>query len=350
MAITYKVTASLIMDINLLKKFYQGKCNNEEKAKILHWLNTEGQDSDFMQQLDDAWEDHVDSFESHNSHSILENIEARIYADEQDKTRSLKQKETSIINRVLQKSFRIAAILFIGLGIGWGSFSLYSGLNPKPLQQNIVEKDVGEGQKLTVKLSDGSKVTLNSGSRLTYLENFSENKREVLLDGEAFFEVAPDTSRPFTISAQDFKITVLGTSFNVNAYEGDSIMSVAVATGLVKVNKSADQNYFLTPGKEFEYQPKLDQIKINEFDKMMKLAWKEGILYFEDASLQEVEKRLERWYGVEIIIEKDYKGSWLYSGVFENQSLENVLESMSYVQKFNYSIDGQRITIFNKEK
>nr|WKN34843.1 DUF4974 domain-containing protein [Tunicatimonas sp. TK19036] len=338
------------MDIHLLNKFYQGKCSAEEKALVIRWLEEEEQDEDFMQQLADHWEEYEELPNDHDAPAILKNIQARIQAEEQNPRLFSEPTQTPISIRPGYSNWlRAAAILIVGLGIGWASYQFLAESMPRPSPQTMIRKDVESGQKLTVNLSDGTQVILNAESTLTYPEKFSTDKREVVLVGEAFFDVARDSSRPFTIKAQDISVTVLGTSFNVNAYEGDSTLSVAVATGQVKVDKPAHQTYFLEPGKELKYQPKLDRFEMTDYDKMERLAWKEGILYFKDASLPEVAKTLERWYGVDIVIDGDYGDDWLYSGVFERQSLENVLEGMSYVQHFDFEIDNKHVIISQKK-
>lgn len=333
------------MDLHLLRKFYQGKCSSEERAIVMRWLEEEGEDENFMQQLADYWDTYQETPDDHNAPSILINIQDKIQADEQDQPLLTESGSVSSKRRVLSTWLKVAAVLILGIGISWGSYQLTREETPSAPIISTIEKEVARGQKLKVTLDDGTQVFLNSESTLTYPQKFSANKREVTLIGEAFFEVARDTSRPFTINAQDIQVSVLGTSFNINAYEGDSTISVAVASGKVKVNQTSQHTYFLEPGKELTYQPNLDHFEVNEFDRMERLAWKDGILYFKDASIQEVKKTLERWYGVEMSIQGDDQLNWQYSGVFERQSLENVLEGMSYVQRFDYEINNKQVTI-----
>ena len=333
------------MNLHLLRKFYQGKCSSEERAIVMRWLEEEGQDESFMLQLAEYWDAYQETPEDHNAPSILKNIQDRIQREEQDQPLFAESVPTSLKKKVFSTWLKVAAMLIIGFGISWISYQLVSEEAPSTPILSTIQKEVVRGQKLKVTLEDGTQVFLNSESSLTYPQNFSTDKREVTLVGEAFFEVARDTSRPFTINAQDIEVSVLGTSFNINAYEGDSAISVAVATGKVKVNQTSQHTYFLEPGKELLYLPNSDHFEVNDFDMMERLSWKDGILYFKDASIQEVKKTLERWYGVEITIHGDPQDSWQYSGVFERQSLENVLEGMSYVQRFDYKIEKKQVTI-----
>lgn len=333
------------MDLQLLRRFYQGKCSPEEKAIVKRWLEEEGHDESFMLQLTEHWESFQESPDDHNAPSILKNIQDRIQAEEPGQLFMPTTPATKSKPAGLSTWLKVAAMLIIGLGISWSAYQLLQEPAPSVAVINTIQKEVQSGQKLKVTLNDGTQVYLNSESTLTYPEKFSSEKREVMLVGEAFFDVTPDPNRPFTIKAQDIQVSVLGTSFNVHAYEGDSTISVAVATGKVKVNQTAQQTYFLEPGKELVYQLNLGSIEVNDFNMMERLAWKDGILYFKDASIQEVKKTLERWYGVEISIRGAHQGLWQYSGVFERQSLENVLDGMSYVQRFEYEIDDKQVTI-----
>jgi transmembrane sensor len=154
---------------------------------------------------------------------------------------------------------------------------------------------------INMALADGSKVWLNAGSSLTYPVTFMGNERKVSIIGEAYFEVAHDASRPFTVNNGSMNVRVLGTHFNVNAFEddGNDIM-VTLLEGSVKINYENATN-FLKPGQQAVVTKEIKVI--NDVDLDLVMAWKNGYFQFDNASLQNVLKEVSRWYDVEVVYE-----------------------------------------------
>lgn len=332
------------MDIDLLKKFYRGACSKDEAQKVISWFSSKEHKEKLLEQLQASWE----QFElpddeillGHYSDKILQGIHSRrrreaLSVAEDQKIRYLN------INRFY--SLRIASIVFLAVCV---SFILQIFMQPAPEEgSSLLVSEVPAGQKRTLILEDGTKITLNAGSKISYPEQFSNDKREVWLEGEAFFEVARDAERPFTVRAGAVNTRVLGTSFNIRAYRDEQHVQVAVASGKVKVSQSdADEN-FLLPGKAIDYNAEKQAFRIGDFNRQEVLAWKEGTLYFKDASYKEVEKALERWYGVEISAEGEAKEDWQYSGSFQQESLKNVLRSIGYVKQFSHTQTGNQVVL-----
>jgi ferric-dicitrate binding protein FerR (iron transport regulator) len=242
--------------------------------------------------------------------------------------------------------FRLAAILLLAI---LASISLHHTFPPPTKAEQIVyiTKANPAGQKTTILLEDGSKVLLNAASTLNYPEHFSSAERRLQLQGEAFFEVAKDTHRPFTVVANGIATTALGTSFNIRAYEDEKTISIALATGKVQVDGGMlDRgNYELHPGESITYDKEEKNFKKEPFDPKEQLAWKEGIIYFHDASFQQIINKLAQWYGVNFTVENHPGPSWKYTGEFNNENLENVLLSISYAKKFDFEINNDTVKI-----
>lgn len=222
------------------------------------------------------------------------------------------------------------------------------------VQQEAVKiiKENTKGRRSTLSLPDGSIVKLNAASRIEYQENFNDTNRVVYLEGEAFFEVAKDSLRPFIVRANNISVTALGTSFNVSSYAEEEEIAVALASGRVVVKEEdLTKEVFLEPGQLVQYQKKSNQFsELKSFSAASVYGWKDGILYFKSAGLPEVISRLERWFGVEFIISGKSPLSWSYTGEFDNQSLKSVLESLSFSQNFEYRVEGKTVTIdFNNK-
>ncbi|MBX2843974.1 MAG: FecR domain-containing protein [Flammeovirgaceae bacterium] len=252
-----------------------------------------------------------------------------------------------------------AAVL---LSIVSGVF-LYQNLNSDVSgnNENIAENNFPEltekfspiGVKTTLELKDGTIVKLNSDSKLIFPSSFDANIREVYLEGEAFFDVSRDENRPFIIHTGKVKTTVLGTSFNIKAFPEDESVQVAVASGKVAVAYQAPDNnvkstkeLFLLPEEMSTFSKIDNQLVKSDFDRKQVLSWKDNILYFENASFNEVKEKLERWYGVSF----EVKGKSLeseFEGEFHNESLKAVLEGLSFSVKFDFLIEDKVVTITN---
>ncbi len=264
--------------------------------------------------------------------------------------RKLTFKRSVLWNRVL----KVAAILTGGLVIGVAV--RYTVLTEKPVQLSIqvpgeIIKENPPGQKSTTFLSDGSKVILNSASSIRYNKTFSTDRREIHLVGEAFFEVERDETRPFIVTSGNVSTTALGTSFNIKAFPDDPDIEVSLTEGKVKVSDPLEE-IILAPGQQATYSIDTRQTTTSSFDTKKVLSWKDKTLYFESNTFNEVKNVLERWYGVEIIVNDvtARRNEKHYYGEYKNQSLETVLKAMSFSKHFSYSIKDSVVTIDFKSK
>lgn len=242
---------------------------------------------------------------------------------------------------------RVAAILLVSILLGWLTFPYKGTVSPEALvvQTASIAKSTGPGEKLQFTLPDGSSVWLNSASEMSFPERFDGGERMVKLTGEAFFEVKKDSLRPFKVMTNGVVTTALGTSFNVKTKFHDGV-KVSLLTGKVKVKAtSGSEDVFLDPGQELLYNGQQENITVRRFEPMEVTAWREGRILFKEASLPEVVNYLEDWYGVKIHLQHAEGVDWEYSGEYKNQTLDNVLNSLSYIQKFKYSIQDKNVEI-----
>ncbi len=265
----------------------------------------------------------------------------------------------SVTNRLAKKKNRykfvreIAASL-IGILIVAGAFyfSRDSSRETETIVVDYLEKSSLKGEKSNITLSDGTKIKLNSNSKLIIPKLFSDHERRVTLVGEAYFEVSKDASRPFVITSNHIKTVVLGTSFNVRAYPSENTIKVAVAEGQVSVEKTTPDQaqdsqapIFLLPNEMAVYSKETGQANKESFEPMAMFGWKDGILYFQDADIYEAIEALEQWYGVTFIVKTQLNEDKDLSGSFKKKSLETVLDGLSYVFGFNFEINGKVVTL-----
>ncbi|MEM1134504.1 MAG: FecR domain-containing protein [Bacteroidota bacterium] len=219
-----------------------------------------------------------------------------------------------------------------------------------PKLQEII-RTVPNGQKLQIKLPDGSQVKINSGSKFWYSKDYNQNDREVYLEGEAFFEVIPDPFRPFKVHAGGIVTEVLGTSFNVKAYEKDAIVKVAVAEGKVSVFDN-EKNHVLPiilPGNMAVFDIQSGRLGQKQADLEKELAWEKNIIFLEKANFNEVLYELEKWYGITFIVSPDVSISGRFNAKFKDASLNDVLTGLDFSSKINFRQEQDTVWCYQND-
>lgn len=226
-----------------------------------------------------------------------------------------------------------------------------SDAEKQPAETALVTKFSPKGQKMSFYLPDNSRVILNAGSALRYPVKFSSGKRVVYLEGEAYFDVQHDSVKQFIVSSGEINTTVHGTAFNVRAYRGEE-MSIALERGSVSVETVSDDttSFFLSPGEKLRVSDNFRLSGKSHFDFEEELGWKEGILVFRDAGMDEFVRRIERWYDVNITVKNLEGRSLEVTGSFKNQSLKTVLESLEFTSGVAYRVQGREVVIYPDNK
>ncbi|HAZ03730.1 MAG: hypothetical protein A2W90_16895 [Bacteroidetes bacterium GWF2_42_66] len=203
------------------------------------------------------------------------------------------------------------------------------------------------GSRAKLVLSDRSVVWLNAGSRLVYPSVFTGKQREVLLFGEAFFQVEKDESKPFIVRTADYHIRVLGTQFNVSAYPGDAISQTVLTEGSIElnINESSwfDRRVVLNPNELFSFSKKDNETKIQKVQPEEYVLWKDGIIKFENEDLSRVVKKIERFYNIQIKLGDPLDGSIKMDGKLNlKEDKYEVLHYVSKVARRKYVEVGER--------
>jgi transmembrane sensor len=270
------------------------------------------------------------------------NVVEREYSNKSSKKKSLIEWSNQI-----RQIYKVAAILVLALVLYLPNF-LHKNEASEGLASDKVlwiEKSTSQGEKLSITLPDGSRVWLNSGSRLEFPEKFSEEERYMSLTGEGYFEVKKDSLRPFRVESDGFVTTALGTSFNINTKK-NSMVRISLVTGKVSVDRNLEkEEVVLMPGQEFQYDKNGNGYSVKNFSLGKILAWKEGKIIFENANLSQVVETLEDWYGVKFKLINAENVKWNFSGEYQNQILDNLLNSISYIENFEYEINGKNVEL-----
>lgn len=205
------------------------------------------------------------------------------------------------------------------------------------------------GQRAQLSMSDGTKVWLNSNSRISYPSLFSGSDRRVSLEGEAYFEVAHDEKRPFYVSSKTACVKVIGTHFNVFDYPEDEDYSVSLTEGKVDVNFIGCDLPPVTLSPKQCVTKDGGSITVRNFADEGFLLWKKGIYAFDDCCLADMVKKLELYYDVRIIIKSTELDSFRFSGKFrQRDGIESLLRTLQKLHEFKYVKDDQKnvITIY----
>lgn len=205
---------------------------------------------------------------------------------------------------------------------------------------------VPRGTEYHVALSDGTKVYLNADSRLRYPLSFSAEKREVYLEGEAWFEVAKDSLSPFYVHTTDIQIRVYGTQFNVNTAKTNKV-EVVLGEGVVGIQAvNCQQEFKLEPGQLATWEKGKEHIEVENVDIKRYIAWREGCFYFNDESLVEIMNTLVRWYHVDIFFQNSQAKELHFSGHLKRyEDVRDILKTITESTGIIFNVQGKTIII-----
>lgn len=199
------------------------------------------------------------------------------------------------------------------------------------------------GQRMSLTLEDSTRVVMQAGSELKYRRLPGNGRREVLLDGEAFFDVKNSAKHPFTVYADSMQIVVLGTRFNLQHIDGKAVL--ALESGQVKVSAPGVGNTFVMhPGQQVTYTAGATDLVINEFNRDEVLGWKDGIVQFKDAGFKEIAATLQWVYGI-TLVNKSHRTTLQYTGSFRDAGYLSLIRSICYTTGLTYTISRDTICL-----
>lgn len=252
--------------------------------------------------------------------------------------------EEKALGRALSSYFmRIAAILVFTFSIS--ALSIYiASKNDVFNQNNWVEVSTEAGQQSKVTLPDGSLVWLNAETIVKYRQR--KDKREVSLEGEAYFEVTHSELYPFIVETENVKVKVLGTRFNVSHYNNSKVTEASLLSGKITMSVDGSNNEVeLAPGEKVIYTDGQGVVLKRNIKVQNEISWRRGILVFDNEPFNEFVKKLERYYAVKFTYEKSAFENIHYTGSIDNLNIDNVLEFINLTVPISYKIDNKTITL-----
>ncbi|GHT14307.1 iron dicitrate transporter FecR [Bacteroidia bacterium] len=281
----------------------------------------------------------------------IQNSPAAIDQDLKQRMLSNIQKEigksaihTIPVKTITYKWLRAAAIILLPLVVGYG---IYAGINKIGKTENTLLVSVEAGEKANITLPDGSRVWLNSSSKLTYTNAYNNKKRLLKLDGEAYFEVAHDAQKPFIVQCIDMETKVLGTTFGIKAYDEDNIISVVLAAGKVQVTLP-DETRIMQPDERVVYNKSTHKL----FSTMVKPSdftdWRKNRLRFENETLLDIATTISRIHNIDYVFEDETLKSLCFTGSVDNTNVESVLNAITLTAPITYTVKDNLI-LFQKD-
>ncbi|MCR9013306.1 FecR family protein [Gabonibacter chumensis] len=215
------------------------------------------------------------------------------------------------------------------------------------LEYRILE--VPRGGEYPLELEDGTRIWVNSESRLRFPSVWGAKERRVYIDGEAFFEVKRDLSRPFIVTSKGIDIRVLGTKFNVASYEGTSEIFTTLVEGAVAIQSDERSLGVLKPGEQAVFDSLTGQMNVRQVDVALYISWKDGYYKFEGTTLEEIMNTLARWYNIEIhYASEELKGIRFSGRIKRYGDIREFLEILKGTYDVDFQIDNRTITVNKK--
>ena len=283
------------------------------------------------------------------------------------------------IRQAVRRKWFIAAAVAACILLVWGISHLSLSPATHPVHDVHNEEVLARaGTRTKMVLPDGTQVWLNSNSRLKYNNDFNTNDREVILEGEAYFDVAKNMQLPFIVHASSIDIKVLGTSFAVKSYPQDKTIEATLLQGMIEVSRKDNPStprIILKPGeklvfsKSFALRNRPDDspsgpgahtsvspdMAVNSIrqdipdSNKVETAWLYNRLVFDGDSFRELADKMERWYNVKINLRDTILNSYHFGGIFEKETVEEAFRELQLTRDFNYKINGNEIELYAKK-
>lgn len=346
------------VDWHVLARYLADACSSEEASAIDAWLDADPTRRQLMEELKTIWEASdapVSRLDDATLEADWKRLAAAMDASEASavppsaagRTERAPRRRRSARSHtsVLQSALYLILFGLLVVGSAWLGWMQWGPLET-PFREVVAER----GERANIQLADGTRVTLNVDSRLRIPTTFDADTRSVYLEGEAYFDVATDSTRPFIVHANDAVINVHGTSFNVRSYPEDQRVEVAVVEGAVSLRPQQvppdDEGARLEPGQVGQLERNATRVTTQTVsDVSPLLGWVQGRLVFEDAPLSEVAARLERWYNLRFHLADPRLDSLRLTANLKSRSVHNVLDVVSASLDIQYRIQNNTVIL-----
>ncbi|MCD7915018.1 MAG: FecR domain-containing protein [Tannerellaceae bacterium] len=316
----------------LIRRYTQNVYSKQEAEEFLDSLHTQ-QKKLVEEEMDHVWEETL----------WIDSLCGSSEKHKEEARRLLKRINKKEQKLVIRPFLKYAAAIVIFLMAGLTYFLLPD--KEKELQARNMVIETRQGEWKSLYLPDGTHITLNACTRLVYPEKFVTTERKIEIDGEAFLDVYADAEKPFIIHTQTMDVKVLGTSFNIKAYETDEQLSVSVKSGKVSISLP-EAVFSLVANEELIWDKESDEFYKNKQNIHQAISWIHGGLYFNRTPIGAVVRELQRIYDKQILFEEGVNIKEYIYGAHENKSLESVLTSIQYTTGIQYRKENEVFILY----
>ena len=350
------------MTKNLIIKVISGAADIAEKCAVLEWVHKDKNNLKYFIELKELW----------ICQHLPEEGAGPEYLSRLRSITEAKNNNVAIVQRSQMYKKLIlssAAIIVLLLALNIVFFFLKDQRGDAPILESRITLSeypseykhtiyTNKGVKAFAELPDGSKVWLNSDSKLIFPDTFLGTTREIALSGEAFFDVAKDSLKPMIIATnKNFEVKVLGTKFNLKTNSNDAEARVTLVSGVVEVittkevaGKIQQSSIVLSEQQSYIVRDHQPPAFVALSDTSKQTAWKNGKIIFDYTPLDEVIKQLERWHGVEFIVEDKAAYSTKLTAEFEQESIVQIMEMLKFCSRIDYRMLDRRSVVISMKK
>lgn len=313
------------MDKDLLYHFFEGHASVEEMKSIKEWADASEENSKLLRR------------ERKLFNAII--LSGRL---ERQATSQSKKK-----NRFFREFMKIASVIAITVGITLALFSIGEDKDVATVAMQTIT--VPAGQRVNLDLPDGTNVWLNAGTKMQYPVSFMKEKREVILDGEAYFEVAHNEKSPFIVRTHALDVEVLGTKFNVEAYSKRNIFEASLMQGKIRVKSPDSEKTSVVLLPHYKSTLRDGKLVVSKIDDYNVYRWKEGLYCFKSKPFAQIMVDLERYYDLKIQVDKESIANVALTGKFRiSDGLDYALRVLQKDVPFTYRRDKDNDVIYIK--
>jgi len=355
---------------DLLENFVKGKISSEERKILFEIINKEKGQEHITAWFYEKWDASLTKKPKSETLRALNALKPALNIDP-DLDLSFEYIDINTrtgVNRFVFHFLRYAAVFVAAILISYGIYYFYNRQKSQVSAEQY-EINVPVGSKTEIALTDGTKIWLNSGSKLTYTDYSGSATREVFLEGEAFFDVMENRLKPFIVKTTDIYIKVLGTKFNVKSYPDEDFIEATLISGMIEIEevnpgKEQKMNITLRPNQKVTFT-KISRVRetgktshaklplkpverisiVKKVDPEIITSWKDNKLIFKNEPFKSLLPKLERWYNVEIQLSDTSIYGYRYTGMFEKETVEQALEALKLATPFEYTIFKNKIKI-----
>jgi ferric-dicitrate binding protein FerR (iron transport regulator) len=321
--------------ISLFEKYIANEATAQDIKELVLYLQTNPKIDDwFEQQVRDS------------SPEISEELKQKMFDRIQEKINE-PEKELHINPAPVRQWLRIAASILLPFMIALGCYYFYTSY--KNDADNPLLIVVGRGEKANITLPDGSRVWLNSDTKLTYNNTYNKKERFLQMDGEAYFEVVPDANKKFIVRCAGMEVEVLGTTFGIKAYDEDSIISTVLVEGSVQLTLP-NQIYKMKLNERIvlnksNHNLTAETVNVTDFTE-----WRKNRLRFENESIQDIVKTIARMHNIDCVFADESIKNLRFTGSVDNTSIESILNVIALTAPVTYTVNNGSIIIYKDNR